>query len=168
MSPRRALRPRPRGPRPQPAHGPKSPKGPGPGPNPCRRWRWNPGAQRPLPTFSVSGVNIAFLPIEQYQSTLTIYRNIRQPSTPTGSQGRQLNPYRQPAREGCSSALVPEVAANGGGHPHACGGDGRADVPVAHRAAGLDDRADARVDRELRAVGEGEEGVGGERRPGEQ
>ena len=61
-----------------------------------------------------------------------------------------------------------EVAAVGRDHRDARGIDGGDDVLVAHRAARLDDRRDARVDRELRAVGEGEEGVGGERRAGEQ
>ena len=42
--------------------------------------------------------------------------------------------------------------------------DGRDHVLVAARAAGLDDRGRAGVERDLRAVGEGEEGVGGERR----
>ena len=58
-----------------------------------------------------------------------------------------------------------EVAAVGRDHRRAGGVDGGDDVLVAHRAGGLDDRRDPGVDRELGAVGEREEGVGGERRP---
>ena len=59
-----------------------------------------------------------------------------------------------------------EVAEVGGDHRHAGRVDGGHDLLVAHRPAGLDDRADARVDRQLRAVGEREVRVGGQRRAG--
>ena len=59
--------------------------------------------------------------------------------------------------------LVLEVAAVREDHRDAGGVGGLDDLVVALRAARLDDRRDARVDRELRAVGEREEGVGGQR-----
>ena len=59
--------------------------------------------------------------------------------------------------------LVLEVAAVREHHADAGRVGGFDDLVVAHRAARLDDRGDARVDRELRAVGEREERVGGER-----
>src|SRR6202050_3957270 len=63
---------------------------------------------------------------------------------------------------------VAEVAYSGGDHRRAGCVDGRDDLLVAHRAAWLDDRADARVERQLRTVGEGEVGVGGKRRSRER
>ena len=62
-----------------------------------------------------------------------------------------------------AARLVLEVAAVREDHRDAGGVGGLDDLVVAHRAAGLDDRGDAGVDRELRAVGEREERVGGER-----
>ena len=59
---------------------------------------------------------------------------------------------------------MPEVAAAGEGHRRASLRDGCDHVLVAARATRLDDRRRARVEGDLRAVGEGEEGVGGEGR----
>src|SRR5438477_4226601 len=55
--------------------------------------------------------------------------------------------------------LVTEVAALGEDHRGAGGFYGGHNVGVALRAAGLDDRADAGVERELRPVGEWEERI---------
>jgi len=63
------------------------------------------------------------------------------------------------ASGGAEALSVTEVAPLGGDHRGAAGVGGCDDLLVAHGAARLDDRADARVDRELRAVGEGEVGV---------
>src|SRR5207237_5768827 len=57
---------------------------------------------------------------------------------------------------------VAEVAAAREDHGYAGSLDGGDDLRVALRAAGLDDRGDPRVERELRAVREREEPVGGE------
>src|SRR5829696_3183088 len=65
------------------------------------------------------------------------------------------------ARETC---LVAEVAPAGEDHRRAGGADGLDHLAVALRAAGLDQRRDARVERELRAVGEREERVRREHR----
>ena len=66
-----------------------------------------------------------------------------------------------------SRASMAEVAAPGEHHRDAGVVDGLDHFGVADRAAGLDDGADARSMRELGAVGEREEGVGGERGAGD-
>src|SRR5215218_7355237 len=81
---------------------------------------------------------------------------------------------RRPYRQSADAPVAVGVQARGGGSvlevATACedhrdtgrvGGGDHLGVP--HRPARLDDRADARIDRELRTVGEGEEGVGGHR-----
>jgi hypothetical protein len=60
------------------------------------------------------------------------------------------------------SVSVPEVAVLGEDHRHAGGVAGVDHVGVAFGAAGLDHRGGAGLDRQLGAVGEGEEGVGGD------
>src|SRR5271166_5231837 len=67
--------------------------------------------------------------------------------------------------EPVTARLVAEMAAVGGHHRGARRVDGGHHLGVADRAPWLDDRADARVHRQLRAVGEGEVGIGGKRRP---
>ena len=59
---------------------------------------------------------------------------------------------------------MPEVAGAGEDHGQAGRVGGRDDLVVAHRAAGLDDRGRPRLGRGQQAVGEREEGVGGDRR----
>ena len=61
-----------------------------------------------------------------------------------------------------------EVAPAGRDHRRAGPIDGGDDLRVAHRAAGLDQARDSRRQGQLGPVGEGEEGVGGERAAGEQ
>lgn len=62
---------------------------------------------------------------------------------------------------------MPEVAARGEDHRRARLLDGRDHLVVPFRPAGLDDRADARLEGEPRPVGEGEERVGGEHGAGD-
>src|SRR6266545_3825267 len=59
---------------------------------------------------------------------------------------------------------VAEMPAPGKDHSRSCTIDGRGNLGVAFGAAGLDDRRDAARQRLLRPVGEGEEGIGRERR----
>ena len=63
-----------------------------------------------------------------------------------------------------AGGLVAEVAVPGEDHRHAGLVAGLDHLAVALRAARLDHRRRAGLDRRLRAVGEGEEGVGGDRR----
>ena len=78
---------------------------------------------------------------------------------------RRHSPRRPAGRfEGLARRSMAEVAAAGEDHGHAvlvAGGDG---LVVAPRAAGLDDRGDARGGGDVGAVAEREEGVGGEHR----
>src|SRR5581483_3174448 len=69
-----------------------------------------------------------------------------------------------PAFSTRASVLVAEVSAPGEDHGGAGGRDSRGHLLVPARAARLDDRRDARLEAELRAVGEREERVGGEHR----
>ena len=103
---------------------------------------------------------ISYRELSKYASRYIVICNVMSSSDP---EARAL-PRRAEARGDASGG-----SGDGGrDHRHPRGVRGGDDLLVAHRPAGLDDRPDAGVDRELRAVGEGEEGVGGQRRAGEQ
>src|SRR5207247_187702 len=72
--------------------------------------------------------------------------------------------YGRKAKLAGRAQLVPEVAPAGEHHCDAGSVAGLDHLGVSHRAAGLDDRPHARLDPDLGAIGEREEGVGGERR----
>src|ERR1035441_5123044 len=160
MSPRRALRPRPRGPPPKPPNGPpNSPRGPW-----AKWWArcppWREGPQRGASASLECALPNISTPIVNYLESITIYRYITF--------------FKPPRREAsdlqiqAATSSVAEVTTIGCDHRRTGTVHGGHDLLVAHRPARLDDRAHSGLHRELGTVGEGEVGVGGERRAGER
>ena len=103
------------------------------------------------------------LPVDAHETAKALvwmmerYLNLsfgRDPPTPRAGGGRDADDDLDPrALRGDGSARsVPEVPAVGEHHRDPGGVGGLDDLVIAHRAARLDDRGDAGVDRQLRAV----------------